>query len=58
MVIRRIRPDRPYLCADCAEKRAIMAVVSMATRSGEFWDRYQAAKRARATRPPDTPEGT
>lgn len=50
MVIRRIRPDRPYLCSDCATKRAILSAVSMATRTGEFYERHLEAQRKRRAR--------
>jgi hypothetical protein len=39
-IVRRIRPDKPALCGDCAESRVILAAQQMAAKSGPAWDKW------------------
>lgn len=47
----RRRPNRPYLCVECAITHATVAALEMAAKSGPAWDKHEAAaNRTRDTR--------
>lgn len=44
------RPDRPNLCTECAQNRAIVGAREMHAKSGPAWDRWLASN---ATKGPE-----